>query len=55
MPAPLQRPSTIKDREDRESLAMTAEEQLAFWNALVAPMPLTESQKRLGSIMRGDE
>ncbi len=36
------------------TLAMTPDEQLAFWNALNAPTPLTESQERLGSIMRGD-
>jgi uncharacterized protein (DUF1778 family) len=101
MPAPRQRPSTIKGRADRslmvrldeeskgflaeaaklrgislsdyvrevtvpqarreilaareQTLAMTPEEQLAFWNALNTPTPLTESQKRLGAIMRGDE
>lgn len=30
-----------------QTLAMTPEEQLAFWNALDAPSVLTESQKRL--------
>src|SRR5580704_7000817 len=35
------------------TLALTAEEQLAFWNALAAPPSLTEPQRRLGSLMRG--
>ena len=36
------------------TLAMTPEEQLAFWNALSAPTTLTDSQKRLGALMRGE-
>src|ERR1700730_14087472 len=36
-----------------QTLAMTPAEQLAFWNALAAPPRLSESQKRLGSLMRG--
>lgn len=36
-----------------QNLAMTAEEQLALWNALAAQLKLTESQRRLGSLMRG--
>jgi hypothetical protein len=35
-------------------LTLTAEEQLAFWEALESPPPLTERQKRLGSVMRGE-
>ena len=35
-------------------LTMTPEEQLAFWNALNAPITITESQKRLGAIMKGE-
>ncbi len=35
------------------TLAMAPEEQLAFWNALAAPVSLTEAQRRLGAIMRG--
>ncbi|WP_205678992.1 type II toxin -antitoxin system TacA 1-like antitoxin [Aquisphaera insulae] len=38
-----------------QTLAMTPEEQLAFWNALADPAPLTEPQRRLGSLMRGRE
>ena len=37
-----------------QTLALTPEEQLAFWQALDAPASLTESQKRLGAIMRGE-
>jgi uncharacterized protein (DUF1778 family) len=37
-----------------QTLMLTAEEQLAFWNALAAPPKLTKSQRRLGSIMRGE-
>ncbi len=37
-----------------QTVALTAEEQLAFWNALnAAPRP-TEAQRRLGSVMRGE-
>jgi uncharacterized protein (DUF1778 family) len=35
-------------------LALTPEEQLTFWNALAAPPPLTEAQRCLGSLMRGE-
>lgn len=37
-----------------QTLAMTPAEQLKFWNALVGPSTLTESQKRLGALMRGE-
>ena len=36
-----------------QTLALTPEEQLAFWNALAAPPVLTDAQRRLGSVMRG--
>ena len=36
-----------------QTLAMTPEEQLAFWSALNEAPRLTEAQRRLGSIMRG--
>ncbi len=35
------------------SILLSAEEQLAFWQALQAPPKLTPAQKRLGAIMRG--
>ena len=38
-----------------QTLALTPEEQLAFWKALAEPPKLTEAQRRLGSIMRGEE
>ncbi len=38
-----------------QTLAMTPEEQLAFWKALAEPPALTKSQRRLGSLMRGEE
>ncbi len=34
-------------------LALTAEEQLAFWTALSKAPKLTAAQRRLGSVMRG--
>jgi uncharacterized protein (DUF1778 family) len=37
-----------------ETLALTPEEQLAFWNALNQNEPLTDQQKKLGRIMRGE-
>jgi uncharacterized protein (DUF1778 family) len=36
-----------------QTLVLTPEEQLTFWNALAAPPKLTESQRRLGAVMRG--
>ncbi len=35
-------------------ITLAPEEQLAFWNALNQPVQLTEAQRRLGSIMRGE-
>jgi uncharacterized protein (DUF1778 family) len=37
-----------------QTIALTAEEQLAFWNALAKTPKLSKAQKELGSIMRGD-
>jgi uncharacterized protein (DUF1778 family) len=37
-----------------QTLALTAEEQIAFWKALAAPPKLTEAQRRLGAVMRGE-
>ena len=34
-------------------IALTAEEQLAFWNALNESPKLTAAQRRLGAAMRG--
>lgn len=39
---------------ETQTIAMTATEQLEFWNALSAPPKLTSAQKDLGAIMRGD-
>ncbi len=35
-------------------VALTADEQLAFWNALNETPVLTTAQRRLGAIMRGE-
>lgn len=37
-----------------QTIAMTPEEQLAFWTALSAPVKLTPAQKALGKVMRGE-
>jgi uncharacterized protein (DUF1778 family) len=36
-----------------ETIALTPDEQLAFWRALSESPILTESQRRLGAMMRG--
>lgn len=36
------------------TIALSADEQLAFWNALQAPAKLTPVQKKLGKLMRGE-
>jgi uncharacterized protein (DUF1778 family) len=38
---------------DHQTIALTPDEQLAFWNALAAPVKLTKAQKKLGCLMRG--
>jgi uncharacterized protein (DUF1778 family) len=35
-------------------IALTPEEQLAFWTALNATPKLTDAQRRLGAVMRGE-
>jgi uncharacterized protein (DUF1778 family) len=37
-----------------QTLALTPEEQLAFWNALSEAPTLTDAQRRLGAVMRGE-
>jgi uncharacterized protein (DUF1778 family) len=37
-----------------QTIALTPEEQLAFWNALNAPPTLTDAQRRLGKLMQGE-
>ena len=39
---------------DSQTIAMTADEQLQFWNALSKKPKLSEAQKELGAIMRGE-
>ncbi len=36
-----------------QSILLSPDEQLAFWQALNAPTKLTPAQKRLGAMMRG--
>ena len=36
-----------------QTIALTPEEQLAFWTALSEPVKLTPAQKKLGNLMRG--
>lgn len=38
-----------------QTIRLTPDEQLAFWDALQAPVKLTAAQKRLGALMRGEE
>jgi uncharacterized protein (DUF1778 family) len=37
-----------------QTVTLTPEEQLAFWQALNAPPVLTDAQRRLGALMRGE-
>ena len=36
-----------------QTIAMSADEQLAFWKALNEPPKLTERQRKLGKLMQG--
>lgn len=42
------------DAAAEQTIALTPDEQLAFWNALSQPVKLTTAQKKLGKIMRGE-
>lgn len=42
------------DAARERTIALTREEQLAFWSALSAPARLTPAQRRLGKVMRGE-
>ena len=37
-----------------QTILLTPDEQLAFWQALQAPPKLTPAQKRLAALMRGE-
>ena len=37
-----------------QTISLTPDEQLAFWNALNQPPRLTEAQRQLGAVMRGE-
>lgn len=37
-----------------QTIALTPDEQIAFWNALKAPVKLSAAQRRLGAVMRGE-
>jgi len=37
----------------QNALSLTPDEQLAFWNALSAPVELSEAQRELGRLMQG--
>jgi uncharacterized protein (DUF1778 family) len=39
---------------EQSAIALTPQEQLAFWNALNATPKLTKAQRELGRIMRGE-
>lgn len=43
----------VRDAEEHV-ISLSPEAQLAFWKALNEPVRLTEAQKRLGAIMRGE-
>jgi uncharacterized protein (DUF1778 family) len=38
----------------QQVIAMTADEQFAFWTALTRPVKLTPAQRKLGKLMRGE-
>jgi len=37
-----------------QTISLSADEQLAFWQALQEPAHLTAAQEQLGAIMRGE-
>lgn len=44
----------VQGAQDR-TIRLSPDEQLAFWQALQAPVKLTRAQKRLGKLMRGEQ
>jgi uncharacterized protein (DUF1778 family) len=42
------------DQARQRTIALTPEEQLAFWKALEEPVRLTSAQRKLGRLMRGE-
>jgi uncharacterized protein (DUF1778 family) len=42
------------DAAEQQVIALTPDEQLAFWEALNKPSRLTDAQRRLGAMMRGE-
>lgn len=38
-----------------QTIALTPDEQLAFWKALAEPPVLTPAQRQLGELMRGKQ
>jgi uncharacterized protein (DUF1778 family) len=43
----------VKESES-QTLTLSPQDQLAFWQALHAPQPLTKRQRELGRLMRGE-
>ncbi|MBP7712866.1 MAG: DUF1778 domain-containing protein [Gammaproteobacteria bacterium] len=42
------------DAAEHQVVALTPDEQLAFWQALTEPPRLTDAQRALGALMRGE-
>lgn len=40
---------------EQNTISLSPDEQLAFWDALNAPTKLTSAQRELGRIMRGEK
>ena len=43
------------EQDEQNTIALSPEEQLAFWNALNAPPRLSKSQRKLSRVMRGEQ
>lgn len=43
------------DQAEQNTIALSPEEQLAFWSALNSPTQLTKAQRELGRTMRGEK
>lgn len=39
---------------DQQTIELTPDEQITFWEALQAPAKLTPAQKKLAALMRGE-
>ena len=54
MTKPLSSSASDEPSDEERTISLTPEDQLALWNALNEMPELTDAQRRLGAVMRGE-